>query len=231
MDADVTLHQKLLREFGYALTPTSAILDFGCGDGVMVKAYRAAGLQAVGADVTLSGESPWLYQIPVPNYRLPFADATFDFVYSNSVLEHVEDLDAALAEIQRVLKPGGVSLHLFPPAAKPIEPHVHVPLGGLVRLRWWLNAWAFLGVRNRFQHGVSWRETAARNYSYLHNKVFYRPKREIRRLSTRRFRRVLFADREMIRHSYGKARYLDRFGLLMAPLYGTCHQRCLLFER
>ena len=38
---------------------------------------------------------------------LPFADATIDVIISNAVLEHVRNIDATLAEINRVLKPGG----------------------------------------------------------------------------------------------------------------------------
>lgn len=39
--------------------------------------------------------------------RLPWPDATFDIVWSNSVLEHVRDPAAVLAEVRRVLRPGG----------------------------------------------------------------------------------------------------------------------------
>jgi SAM-dependent methyltransferase len=39
--------------------------------------------------------------------RLPFADATFDRVIASEVLEHIDDDAAALAELARVLKPGG----------------------------------------------------------------------------------------------------------------------------
>lgn len=39
--------------------------------------------------------------------RLPFEDATFDIVYSYGVLHHTPDTEAALAEVHRVLKPGG----------------------------------------------------------------------------------------------------------------------------
>jgi SAM-dependent methyltransferase len=38
---------------------------------------------------------------------IPEADATFDFVFSNSVLEHIPDLEPVIAEVGRVLKPGG----------------------------------------------------------------------------------------------------------------------------
>jgi len=38
---------------------------------------------------------------------LPFADSTFDIVYSNGVLHHTPDTEASIAEVWRVLKPGG----------------------------------------------------------------------------------------------------------------------------
>jgi SAM-dependent methyltransferase len=41
--------------------------------------------------------------------RLPFADGTFDLVFATGLLEHVEDDRALLAEIRRVLKPGGLA--------------------------------------------------------------------------------------------------------------------------
>ncbi|HEX3356475.1 MAG TPA: class I SAM-dependent methyltransferase [Tepidisphaeraceae bacterium] len=48
--------------------------------------------------------------------RMSFADATFDFVYSFNVFEHIPDPAAVLRDVRRVLKPGGVvytHLHLF----------------------------------------------------------------------------------------------------------------------
>jgi SAM-dependent methyltransferase len=41
------------------------------------------------------------------SHSLPFADASFELVVCNHVLEHVEDVDATLGEVARVLKPGG----------------------------------------------------------------------------------------------------------------------------
>jgi SAM-dependent methyltransferase len=45
---------------------------------------------------------------------MPFADGSFDFVFSTDILEHVEDDNRALSEIHRVLKPGGRCLITVP---------------------------------------------------------------------------------------------------------------------
>ncbi len=42
--------------------------------------------------------------------RLPFADATFDFVYASHVLEHIREDLAAIGEVRRILRPGGIAV-------------------------------------------------------------------------------------------------------------------------
>jgi SAM-dependent methyltransferase len=49
--------------------------------------------------------------------RLPFGDGEFDLVVSHEVFEHIADVPAAVREVKRVLKPGGlayINIHLFP---------------------------------------------------------------------------------------------------------------------
>jgi len=94
-------------------------LDVGCGDGVMVYKVLRAGGSAVGVDLSLAGlrmaraeilriarVAPSLLRASATS--LPLADASVDYVTSIEVIEHLDDADAHLAEIRRVLAPGGV---------------------------------------------------------------------------------------------------------------------------
>ncbi|HWS73293.1 MAG TPA: class I SAM-dependent methyltransferase, partial [Thermoanaerobaculia bacterium] len=56
---------------------------------------------------------------PVQHYdgiHIPFPDASFDFLFSSNVLEHVRALPELLAETKRVLRPEGVAIHIVPSA-------------------------------------------------------------------------------------------------------------------
>lgn len=97
------------------------ILDVGCGTGSSVidlKKMFGRRVDVYGADVValqidLAKEKMkrfgvWAEFVHVDGIRLPFADATFDAVYTSDVLGHVEDVGAWMKEIHRVLRPGGV---------------------------------------------------------------------------------------------------------------------------
>jgi SAM-dependent methyltransferase len=49
--------------------------------------------------------------------NIPFADSSFDVVYSSHMLYHAVDLNSMLAEIRRVLRPGGIAIHILPSAS------------------------------------------------------------------------------------------------------------------
>lgn len=64
--------------------------------------------------------------------RTQFADASFDYIVSREVLEHIPDLDSAFAELFRLLKPGAVMDHIYAPFFAPIGPHSF----GILDLPW-----------------------------------------------------------------------------------------------
>jgi SAM-dependent methyltransferase len=89
------------------------ILDIGCGDG-----HFGSVIFPDGADVGLDPGVPDLAEAKARGvYRLlvgadsgqmPFPDGHFASVVSNCVFEHIPNIDATVAEIARVLRPGGV---------------------------------------------------------------------------------------------------------------------------
>lgn len=88
------------------------VLDVGCGDGHFAATTYDRPID-VGVDLLrpeLDEARAWgAYRqvVPASGTALPFSDASFRTVVSNSVLEHIPDLDATLREISRVLAPGG----------------------------------------------------------------------------------------------------------------------------
>ena len=102
------------------LRPGMRVLDAGCGRGRHCHALALAGVIAVGVDLSLddvrAARDEWSAIAPdmpcvvarADTARLPFADGAFDRVVCSEVLEHLPDWQAALAELDRVLKPGGL---------------------------------------------------------------------------------------------------------------------------
>jgi 2-polyprenyl-3-methyl-5-hydroxy-6-metoxy-1,4-benzoquinol methylase len=89
------------------------VLDWGAGWGQTSLLLHAHGAQAVAYDVEDKGAAGGLLaeaEVPyvvTPGPGLPFRDGAFDAVLNCGVLEHVDDERAALAELRRVLRPGG----------------------------------------------------------------------------------------------------------------------------
>ncbi len=186
----------------FAIRHGGRVLDFGCGAGTLVAEGRKAGLDILGADVFYSGsdaraeaERAGLLGAAIKEIRdgrLPFPDASFDLVVNNQVIEHVQDLDAALAEIHRVLRPGGTVLSIFPSRDVWREGHIGIPLshrfrkGSRVRLHY-TSLLRALGFGYWKEQASSAREWAADKLAWIDRHTVYRSRREIFRAYDRYF--------------------------------------------
>ncbi|MFE9629803.1 class I SAM-dependent methyltransferase [Streptomyces sp. NPDC006463] len=91
------------------------ILDAGCGSGPLSAALRDRGAVVTGIDISAGmlalarrrlGDDVDLHVVDLSD-RLPFPDGAFDDVVASLVLHYLEDWGPALAELRRVLRPGG----------------------------------------------------------------------------------------------------------------------------
>jgi SAM-dependent methyltransferase len=234
---------NILCNVGVTVSENTRILDLGCGAGLMVRAAREKGWNFYGCSMGLRDDhdraDPALMQqgilreIDLTPYKLPFDDCFFDVVVSDQVFEHVMDYPTTLKEIRRVLKPGGAFLHIFPSRYTPIEPHLLVPLATVVRARWWLKAWALVGIRNEFQKRMSAREACEANVTFLTSSTNYLPKRELRRLFGRYFTDVRFVEDAFLRNSErGRKIYqLSRWLPFLPKLYSAVRSRAAFGRR
>ncbi len=99
-----------------ALAPGARVLEIGTGAGVLLHALRERGVDAEGVEVRedlIEEARRWFGSLPirqVSGTTLPYAAESFDAVVSFDVFEHIRDSDAHLAEVRRVLRPGGAYL-------------------------------------------------------------------------------------------------------------------------
>jgi SAM-dependent methyltransferase len=115
------------------------ILDVGCSTGFNSLALQEAfpGAEVTGVepeeaalDVARAMAEGWPGRSPVflqgVGERLPLADRSVDLVVCHTVLEHVFDVDRSVAEIARVLAPGGAAHVEAPNYLWPAEPHLDI---------------------------------------------------------------------------------------------------------
>ncbi len=95
----------------------SSVLDLGCGAG-MLALLKRKGVTLTGVDLSpecaqAARRNGYDSTLSAQLSHLPLADASFDYVVSLDVIGHIgfEEKDAVLAEVRRVLRPGGVTMH------------------------------------------------------------------------------------------------------------------------
>ena len=112
--ADPEYVEQILPLAAHHLLGAGDVLDVGCGDGQVSRlAVRGGATRVVGVDptwnqlVTAEARGGGASYGRAGAASLPFRADSFDAVVACLVFEHIRDVDAAIAEVGRVLRPGG----------------------------------------------------------------------------------------------------------------------------
>ena len=161
---EVEMFDSILRRY---IGSQAAVLEVACGTGFTLLELAQRGFRVTGLE--FDPELCRLTEVGAKHFglkaesvagdacRLPFADETFDAVYSRSFFEHVYDVDLALSEQSRILRRGGLLI---------------VSDGNLWNPRLLLDLLVFYPIRTRGAHGgVRWlfqkRKVHRNLYGYL----------------------------------------------------------------
>jgi SAM-dependent methyltransferase len=181
------------------------ILDYGCGSGLLVREGLKRGYRIFGVDnfyedssrateiLSLAKADGLPIRVITAQGSIPYPDSFFNVIISNMVIEHIADLDFVVAELHRVLRGGGVMLHIFPTRERIMEGHIGLPLVHWFpkhrKIRW---LWAFLmrklgfgfgwGINTRPDH-----EWVTETLDWVDHYVYYRSWRIVERSFSRYF--------------------------------------------
>ncbi|HEY8203737.1 MAG TPA: class I SAM-dependent methyltransferase [Pyrinomonadaceae bacterium] len=107
------------RVMGFKEFSGKRLLEVGCGMGTDLLQFARGGARVTGVDLTPRSIEISRHHLKLSDERadfavtdaekLPFADESFDVVYSNGVLHHTPDTGGAVREIHRVLRPDGLA--------------------------------------------------------------------------------------------------------------------------
>lgn len=206
-----TVDQNLLLQFlsEYAFQPATALwraielpplmrlevpggrgIDLGCGEGKLTGIL----LSCIGAREVI-GVDPDPRETREAEYRgiyarvhtcsgsqIPESDASFDFAISNSVLEHIPELDPVLAETARLLRPDGIFLLTVPHAG--FHKLLRGPLlPGVTRAEYESRLDTRL-AHLRYPSTAAWQEMLDRHGFSIEGTLYYLDRRQVRRWET-----------------------------------------------
>lgn len=177
-----------------------SVLDWGCGRGREVLWLREQGYNAFGVGIdpepirngmnliSKKGYDDSLLNLINLNGKTKFPNEFFHFVFSNSVFEHVSDLEAVVVELHRVTIKNGIGFHSFPARRSFKEGHLHMPLIHWVPKNYIRKFFIFLYVclhrepRWKGLKDCNNSEKTERYFRYSLEKTFYRRYSKVRKI-------------------------------------------------
>lgn len=174
------------------------ILDWGCGRGRSVAKLRESGFNAYGVDIDEKTMANGFNLFKERGYKqkdlirhvddtIFFEDNFFHIIFSEQVIEHIEDLSAVIREQARLTSYGGLGVHCFPNAKMLYEDHLKMPfvhwLPKNKSRKYWIKMMLILGGGPK----PEWKETENKSLKqqaeiyvhYLNNHTHYRDYKEI----------------------------------------------------
>jgi len=139
--ADDTFDLERLDLIANRIQPGASVLEVDCGPGVLARRMQERGARVTGTDLShvaverARAKGIEAQQVDVDSEALPFPEAAFDTVVSNSMIEHRFFPERSLDECVRVLRPGGRFIVCLPNTAHWL-------------CRWWLITGRFPYVKN-----------------------------------------------------------------------------------
>jgi ubiquinone/menaquinone biosynthesis C-methylase UbiE len=104
-------------EFALRSFPDSGkALEVGAGTGWQANALQKSGFDVDAIDLSTSNykDDRTFPVVDYDGHNIPFADSSFDVVFSSSVMEHIPHIEEFQTEIHRVLKRNGIAIHIVP---------------------------------------------------------------------------------------------------------------------
>lgn len=180
-DADgLHVNRRFMLDWARETVGATRVLDFGCGDAGGIRWGRRNGIEVLGTDLHEASDDERFRTCT--ETELPFEDANFDAIVSNMVFEHVMHPPEVLAELRRVLRPGGAMIHMWPSDSAIFEGHCRLFFAQNLRSSTYLRLCHSLGLGVRGKKHKTSQQFAQRWLRYMEEECNYLPEAALRGL-------------------------------------------------
>ncbi len=158
------------------------ILDWGCGNGELIDYLKDHNFDCYGVEVNKlkmheKAVDKKIFLINIDN-KTKFESSFFDIIITNQVIEHMDNKDSFLFEINRILKKGGISYNILPAKYRINEVHLKMPFVHWFPKNIFRKYIIFFFTLFKFNHwpeclNSEFKDKVNYYYNYSINKTFY----------------------------------------------------------